>query len=75
MTLRQEYELTRDSERIPTRFSISKEAEETIFFYARQINCSPDDALNLLIWYAGLTINMDKIMNDLEITFDSKKVF
>ena len=74
MTLREEYEKTRkSSDTVPTVFHITKESEEALYFFARQMNCSKDEALDKLLYYCVLTENCIKIIEEMGYTFDPQK--
>lgn len=74
MTIKEEYEKTRKgSITIPTTFHITKESEEDLYFFARQMNCSEDEALDKLLYYCGLTENCIKIIEDMGYKFDPQK--
>jgi len=73
-TIKEEYDLIRKgSDTVPSTFHITKEAENDICFFARQMNCSEDEALDMLLYYCTLTDNCIKILEDLGYTFDPSK--
>lgn len=74
-TIKEEYNFIRKgSDTVPSTFHITKEAENDICFFARQMNCSEDEALDMLLYYCALTDNCIKILEDLDYTFDPSNV-
>lgn len=74
MTLKEDYERFRKgNDTVPGLFHITKEGENDIYFFARQMNCSEDEALDKLLYYCALTDNCIKILEDLGYTFDPSK--
>lgn len=74
MKLIEEIELTRKNEdTLPCNYRITKNAENTIDFYARQMGRTEDDTLDLLLQYLAFTDNCIKVLSDLGYEFDPKK--
>lgn len=74
MTLIEEIEHIRHGEdTVPCGFHITKEAEENLYFFARQMDRTEDDTLDLLLRYLALTDNCIKVLDDLGYEFDPSK--
>lgn len=62
-------ELRIKEEVAPNTFAITKLAEETIYHWSKQLNCSEDEAVDVLIRYMGLTENINKFLDDIKQKF------
>lgn len=61
------------ADKVPCSYWITKEAEETLSFFAKQMSCSEDEALDRLMNYIGLTENCIPALKELGFEFDPKK--
>lgn len=75
MTIREEIDMERKGEdTVPNTYHITKAAEESLVFYARQLEISQDAALDILLRYLALTDNCTRVLNDLGAELDPKKL-
>lgn len=73
-TLKEEIQLSHDyTSIVPSTFHITKNAEEDLYFFSRQMDCEMDEALDLLLGYLALTENCIRVLEDLGYKFDPKK--
>ena len=63
----------KNNEKVQCTYLITKEAEETIYFYAKQMDCTEDEALDKLIICLGITEIGIPILESLGYKFDPKK--
>lgn len=53
-------------DRVPVSYWISKQAEETLYYYSEKLNLEEDQVLTMLLYYMGITDNIEKFMNDIQ---------
>lgn len=63
-----------NEEKYPNVFQISKHAEETIYFFANQMEEDEDKTLDILLNYLKYTDVCIKVLEDLGYQFDPKKM-
>lgn len=73
-TIKEEIQLTRDyTSIVPCTYHITKNAENDLYFFAKQMNCTENEALDLLLGYLALTDNCINVLKDLGYEFNPKK--
>lgn len=67
MTLLEEISYPEDQ--VINSYSITKIADNALYHYAKQLNCSEDQALDMLLRYMSLTENINKFLKDIDQKF------
>lgn len=60
---------------VPCIYHITKKAENSLYFFAEQMECSEDEALDLLLRYLELTDVCIPVLHQLGYEFDPSKSF
>lgn len=75
MNIREQIEMERKGEdTVPNTYHITKAAEESLEFYARQLEINQDAVLDILLRYLALTDNCTRVLADLGAELDPTKL-